>query len=142
MRQRFDEKNKVIDEQTRLMEQTKKPKEINKQDMDPIWEQSQRGKDGWQTGSKASTQEDIQRIFIAFETPVYAISAIITITNAIDAWIDDYELDGGTIADRDTADGQIVADWGIRAKRRFTERNTFIKELQRSDAAHDNRENG
>lgn len=46
--------------------------------------------------------------------PIYAIGAHEQIAKAIDQWIEDCQLHGGIIADRNCVDGHIVADWGVR----------------------------
>ena len=48
-------------------------------------------------------------------------------------WIDNYQIHGGTISDRNMVNSQIVPGWGVRVRRRLVERNIDIKDNVQND---------
>ena len=86
-------------------------------------------------GPKTPTTKNAQQIITIPNAPAYAIGATIVIIKAIDIWIDDYEVHGGVISERNVIDGHIVADWGVRVRNRMTERSKSDKNLHCKDAS-------
>ena len=95
---------------------------------DPVWEQSLQHNDHWQselhrTGRMPVPERQPQAIIL-----VYAMAAITEIAKAIDECVDDYGINGGTIADRNVINGHLVVDWGVRMRIRLDERGITIKD--------------
>ena len=135
-RQRFDEKNKRIQDQDKQIEQIKTPREK----LDPIWEQSH-DKSSWNIDLKIPTDELVQEAITALvTTPTYAIGATTIIMKAIDTWIDDNTINGGNISERNLVDGHIVADWGVRARNKSAERNKNNRTTKSQDVANSSNE--
>ena len=95
-----------------------------KSSKDPMWEQSLVGMEPWQLGRREMEQRGEA---VPLETQNFAIGATTDIMEAIDKYVDDYKEHGGTIADRNCISGQIVADWGVRVRRRLEERGIQVK---------------
>ena len=113
-----DDRTKILEqtleEQNRLLAQTKKRETTDEQALDPMSERFKIGKDSWQGTGKRKDHN-------ATEAPMYATGATTTINKAIDIWTEDYTKHGGDVADRNVVDAQIAADWGVRARRRLIE---------------------
>ena len=123
LKDRLDEKNLLAQQQAKQLEQTTTVHKTIKPDEGPIWKRYH-DRHSWQTDTKTIVTEGLQQTNTISETPMYVIGVIAIILKAIDQWIDDYELHGGTISERNVVHSHIIADWGVRVRQRIKERST------------------
>ena len=122
LKTKLDDRQATIDQQRRRTEQAEAQNRQRKPEVDPYKEKSKRGEDDWQLGYKPPDERTKHDNPPAPDTPKYAIGTTTDIAKAIDYFIDDYELHGGSISERNVVASQIVPDWGARVRRRLIER--------------------
>ena len=124
LQRQLDEQNRQIQEQDKQIQQTKTPRKNLYENWHKFYDNN-----SWNMGPKTHIPDRVQEAtnIVQATTPSYAIRAIIIINKAIDTWIDDYMINGGTIIERNVVDNRIVADWGVRVRNRLAERNKSNK---------------
>ena len=123
-KEQLKDKQKIINDQNNLVEEmleenSQAVRQTEKQTTDPYWEKSVRGDDHCQQGRVNNGQTKI----VTTGIPNFAIGITQEINKAIDLWIDDCQIHGGIISDRNMVNSQIVPGWGVRVRRRLLERN-------------------
>ena len=123
---------KRLTEQLAKQQQQTTPTKQDQVPKDPYWEQPLQSNDHWQqdlqrTGRMPTPDRQPQAI-VGTTTPVFAMADIVEITKVIEECVDDYVVHGGTIADRNAVNSQIVVDWVVRVRMRLEERSIPIKD--------------
>ena len=123
LKQRLNETQKFIDEKDKELEQAEARARMDKRGADPLWERSERGDEDWKTETQTTRQTHALQDHTTAHIFSYATVVFETVVAVIDQWIDDRKLHGGIIADRNCVEGHIVADWGVRVRQRFADRD-------------------
>ena len=135
LRQQLQTKQAILDSQAQILEEILNNQDrrtdciehqetTDRTDKDRMREKFEAGDDSWQQALKP---DDQRKPNDSLATPMYAIGTTTIINKAIDTWIKDYKAHGGIVSYRNVVDGQIIADWGVRVRRRLMEKGTESK---------------